>query len=106
MIRHVALFRLKDNVNGLNKSEIEVQIRRNVAHMRDSIHAIKHIEVCTNHNDAQAVFDADDLCVLADFANLEDYHTYFHHPVHREAAGFAAEVSNTVHGITYEVEGA
>ncbi len=103
MIRHIALFRLKDDFNGMNKAEIISQITHNVNHMREAINTIGQIEVCTNHLDAMAVFDADDLCVLVDFANLDDYHTYFHHPAHKEAAGFAAEVSTSVHSITYEI---
>ncbi|EPP4294629.1 Dabb family protein [Vibrio navarrensis] len=102
MIRHIALFRLKDEFNGMNKAEILSRIQHNVNHMREAISSIQHIEVCTHQQDATAVFNADDLCVLADFATQEDYHHYFHHPVHRDAAGFAAEVSSSVHAITYE----
>ncbi len=104
MIRHVALFIIKDQFNGVNKAELIKQIQRNVCTMREQIKTIKSIEACTNYEDASAVFPATDLCVLADFESLDDYHYYFHHAVHQKAASFAAGVSNYVTAISYQVE--
>lgn len=102
MIRHIALFRLADSAGGRSKQENLEQIKHNVGKLREAIETIGSIEVKENFHDSSALFPADDLCVFAEFTSRADYDAYFNHPVHREAAGFAASVSENVHAITYE----
>ncbi|WP_157315342.1 Dabb family protein [Chitinibacter sp. GC72] len=103
MIRHIAIFKLKDSQNGQSKADNVSQIKRNVEKLRENINTIKVIQAQENFHDSSALFPADDLCVLADFETRADYDFYFNHPVHKEAAHFAGAVSEYVHGITYEV---
>jgi hypothetical protein len=99
MIRHIALFKLKESANGQTKAENLAQIKRNVERLRESIGTIKTIEARENLADANSPFPAEDLCVYVEFANQADYDFYFNHPVHKEAAAFAGAVTFP-HGIT------
>ncbi len=100
MIRHIALFMLKENVEGKSKRENIEQIKHNVQGLAENIETIKFIECRENFPDKESVFQAADLCVYAEFETKEDYDTYFHHLVHQKAAAFASSVSTQVHGIT------
>ncbi len=101
MIRHIGLFKIKENAFGKSKSENIDQIKCNVENLKANIKTIKMIEVKENLHDSSNLFD--DLCVFVEFDTKEDYESYFNHSLHKEAAHFAASVSESVHGITYEV---
>jgi hypothetical protein len=101
MIRHIGLFKIKENALGKSKSENIDQIKHNVENLKANIKTIKMIEV--KEKIADPSFLSDDLCVFVEFDTKEDYEFYFNHSIHKEAAHFASSVSESVHGITYEV---
>ncbi len=101
MIRHIALFNLKDQAAGKSKDENRRQIVANVDRLRLEIPVNKRVEA-GQQIAAQPAPWAVDLVVVAEFESVADYDAYFAHPVHREAAAFAASVSDHVEGITYE----
>ena len=101
MIKHIALFKLKDEANGNSKKANIDQIAVNVHGLRDSIKEIDVIEVAPTYIDADSPFPSYDLAVYVEFSSKEAYDSYFHHPLHQKAAAFAASVSDQVAGMTY-----
>ena len=72
MIRHVVLLKLKN-------APIE-KIKKEVLNLKNHI-KILHIEVGIDIGFDPA---SSDLCIIADFENLEDLKTYANHPKHIE----------------------
>jgi hypothetical protein len=103
MIKHIALFKLKENHNGLNKQNIISEIIKNVHGLRENIKEIKHIEVAPNYPDNKAIFSAADLAVYVEFETDNDFELYFNHPLHKAAAAYAVSVSEQVSGISYKI---
>ncbi len=102
MIKHIALFKLKDETNGRGRDDNKAQIVKNVHGLRDNIPGIRLIEVAENFIDLAAPFPAYDLVVFVEFETKTDYDSYFTHPLHKAAAAFASSVSEHVAGITYK----
>ena len=74
MIRHVVILKLKEN------SDLEL-IKKEILNLKNEIKEIIHIEVGVDIG-----FDSSssDLCIIADFKNLDDLKTYANHPKHIE----------------------
>lgn len=102
MIKHIALFTLKDEANGNTRQQNIEQIRQNVQRLKHEIPVNKRVEVAEQLQRDRDVVWAADLAVCAEFDSLADYDAYVAHPVHIEAATFAASVSEHVKGITFE----
>ncbi|MCU7905949.1 MAG: Dabb family protein [Candidatus Thiodiazotropha sp. (ex Epidulcina cf. delphinae)] len=102
MIKHIALFKLKDEANGRNKKENIERIAVNIHGLESAIKEIHSIEVAPIYIDADSPYPSYDLAVYAEFSSKEDYDIYFHHPIHQQAAAFAASVSDQVAAITYK----
>lgn len=100
MIKHIALFNLKDEAGGQTKDQNRQQILRNVGRLQHEIPVNKRIEVGRQLAERSAPWAAD-LAVYVEFDSVADYDAYVAHPVHREAAAFAASVSDHAEGITY-----
>ncbi len=86
MFRHIALFQLKDDANGLSKEESRQQIIQNVRRLRENIPFIKRIEVGEHFVDQRTTFPGADLCVYVELETQQDYDNYINHPVHQEIA--------------------
>ncbi len=73
MIRHVVILKFKDN------APIE-KIKKEILNLKNYIDLL-HIEVGVDIG-----FDSSssDLCIIADFKNLDDLKTYANHPKHIE----------------------
>jgi hypothetical protein len=101
MIKHIALFKLKDEANGKSKKENIDQMAVNVHGLKDAIKEIDAIEVAPTYRDADSPYPSYDLAVCVEFSSKQAYDSYFNHPIHQKAAAFAASVSDQVAAITY-----
>lgn len=102
MIKHIALFNLKDAANGKTKDENKSQILRNVERLKNEVPVKKRIEAAPQLSRDRNNPWAADLAVYVEFESLTDYDAYLAHPLHKEAADFAASVSDHAEGITFE----
>lgn len=102
MIKHIALFKLKNKVNEKSKEENKKQIIKNVQRLKNDIKEIKKIEIGDHFETEKTSFPGWDLVVYVEFDTVAEYETYFTHPTHKEVAAFAALVSESVAGITYD----
>ncbi len=72
MIRHVVILKLKDD------APLE-KIKKEILNLKNIIKEIKHIET---GEDIKFDSSASDLCIIADFENIEDLKVYANHPEH------------------------
>ncbi len=101
MLTHIGMFILKDSAEGKSKFENLQQIFKNVEELKANISSIKSITAGGNHEVTGLDFPGYDLAVCVIFENEADYRSYYVHPVHIQAAEFAAKVSKKVAAITY-----
>ena len=102
MYTHIALFTLKESAEGHTKEENIQQILTNIQHMKETISQIKNITAGPYYEVQSIPMIAYDLAIWVELETLEDYQGYIQHPVHQEAAHFAAQVSDKVAAITYK----
>ena len=77
MIRHIALFRFKDEVTSGDIDRLDAGLRALPSQ-------IETIEAYTTGRDLGISEGAWDYAVVADFADVEGYQTYHGHPAHQE----------------------
>jgi hypothetical protein len=102
VIKHIALFNLKDEHEGRSKNENLQAILNNVGRLKNDVPINKRIEASQQLERDRTIPWAADLAVYVEFDSVEDYDSYVAHPIHQECAAFAASVSDHVEGITYE----
>ena len=98
MIKHIVMWKLKDEAAGLNKEQIAGKIKHDLEALRDVIPAILHIEVGINVIPSAAAFD---LGLYSIFASVDDLNTYIAHPAHQTVVTFIREVISDRHVVDY-----
>ncbi len=83
MIKHIVIFRLKEELPAAEKQEVMNCFKRGIEALPAVIPCIKDIHVGFNINSEEQC----DICLESSFATLEDVHTYAAHPAHRAVAG-------------------
>lgn len=104
MIKHIALFRLQDFAEGADK---ETNIRKIAAGVeairRENPQALVELGITKEYPEPVTKFSSYDLSVCTECRTEQDYVAFFSSPAHQQAREFAARVSRSVSGITYEV---
>ncbi len=85
MIKHIVLFKLKDN-----SKENKKLLQQKLMQMKDEIWVLKNIEVGINFLDSPRAYD---IALLTDFETKEDLDIYQEHPYHVEIKEFIKEVT-------------
>ena len=86
MIKHIVMWKLKDN----NKEENAKKIKTMLEGLKSEIKEIEEIEVGININKSDASMD---VCLVSVFKSLEDLDIYQNHEKHVKVATFVREVS-------------
>ncbi len=89
MIRHIVMFRLKEEAEGADKSENAAKIKQILEKLPPEIEEIKFYQVGVNFADSPA---ASDLVLVSDFASVEELNSYRGHPKHVQALEFIKKV--------------
>lgn len=97
MIKHIVMWRLKDE----NKSENALALKQQLEALRDSVPTIRHIEVgiCFLENDDAAA----DVVLYSEFDSMDDLRQYQAHPEHQKIVGFLNSVRTEKRVVDYEV---
>jgi len=82
MVRHIVLFRIKDEICQEDKLVIMTKFKNNILALKNNISCIRDIRVDFNINPEEEW----DLCLDAVFNTLEDVRYYSKHPDHVSAA--------------------
>ena len=89
MLKHIVLFKLKDQAEGKTKQENAERIKKDLESLKAMIPQIKHLEVGINAIPSEA---AHDIAIYSEFANEKDLGLYSNHPEHVRVAGFVKKV--------------
>ena len=92
MIKHIVMWKIKDQYQGLNKEEICIKIKNDLESLKNIISEIVKIEVGINILESTASFD---LVLYSEFTNEEALKFYQSHEEHRKVAAFIGEVSES-----------
>lgn len=99
MIRHVCMFKLKEEAEGKSKAEnLDTAVRMLKA--LDDLPGVLRAQVVTN---VPLTPDSNyDLCLIFDFKDVQDLDAYQAHPRHAEFGAFIAPVRESRACIDYE----
>ena len=97
MIRHICMFKLKNENKAANLAEM---LER--AQTLKSIEQIKKFEVVCNGEDMPQ--DNYDVSLIFDFANAADLQTYQQHPIHKAFGAFMGQIRELRACIDYYFE--
>ncbi len=99
MIKHVVMFKLKDYVDGMNKTSIALKLKEILEGLKHDIHEIQKIEVGLNESSHEKAYD----CILySEFKSFDALEKYKTHPKHVEAGEFLVKVKQDVAVVDYE----
>ena len=82
MIKHIVLFKMKEDTELAVKLEAMHHFRRDILNLRSVIPCIRELEVGFNCNSTETW----EICLNSSFDNLEDLHAYATHPQHIAAS--------------------
>ncbi len=83
MVKHIVLFKIKDDIQADDKQVIMTTFRDDILALRNIISCIKDINVGFNINPDEQW----DICLDSTFETLDDVRYYSKHPQHVMAAG-------------------
>lgn len=92
MIRHVVMWKLKEEAQGKTKAENMKWIREHLYALVPMIPEIKRMEIGFDVSETDMSMD---LLLLTEFDTMEDLHTYAVHPEHVRVAAYVREVVET-----------
>lgn len=100
MIKHIVMFRLKDEAEGNTKEENARRIKDILDALPDKIQQIKLYEVGINFADSPS---AADLVLISGFMSKEQLDEYRVHPEHKKALDFILKVIEESRVVDYEI---
>jgi len=100
MIKHIVMWKLKENAAGLNREQIAKKMKHDLESLAGVIEAIQRIEVGINILPSDAAFD---VSLYSEFASWDDLKAYLNHPEHQKVVAFVREVVANRHVVDYEI---
>lgn len=98
MVKHIVLFKLKEELPATEKQAVMNQFKEAIEALPAKISVIRKIEVGLNVNPAEAW----DIALYSEFDSLEDVKTYAVHPDHVAAGKLLANVKLNRACVDYE----
>lgn len=102
MIRHIVMWKLKDEAGGATKEKNAQKLKLILEGLRTNIDEIKAVEVGIqiNPNDKEAL----DVVLICDFETELDFKMYTRNPHHKKAIAFINEVADKRYYVDYHVD--
>jgi phenylalanyl-tRNA synthetase alpha subunit len=88
MIKHIVMFKLKEEAHGQPKARNALHIKRELESLKQAIPEIRSIEVGINQNHVPGEWD---LVLVSSFDDMEALLRYQKHPAHVKAGEFITE---------------
>ncbi len=85
MVKHIVIWKLKDE----NKKENAAEIKKRLENLVGIVKEIKRLEVGINFNSSDAAFD---LCLICEFENEDDLNSYQVNENHVKVSKFVRSV--------------
>ena len=102
MIKHVVMWKLKENANGASGLENAKKIKQMLEELTAKIEQIKYLQVGINENTGD--LSSYDACLITVFDNIEELDLYQNHPDHKAVSAFVAEVRESRAVVDFEVD--
>lgn len=99
MVKHIVLFKLRDDVDSLLRLNAMVAFKKSIELLPLEIKFIRKIEVGLNINSKEQW----SIALYSEFDNLDDVIAYSNHPLHLAAAGLLSGVKESRACVDYEV---
>ncbi len=100
MIKHILLFKLKDEAEGCTKAENIIKAKALVEGMNGKIPGLLKVEVGTDYS---SVDDSADMALYSEFESREALQVYANHPEHTAVLPFIRAIISERHLIDYEI---
>lgn len=89
MVRHIVMWKFKDEAEGLTKKENLLKVKGMLEELPEKIDFIRKMEVHLNENDNGKNFDA---VLISEFDSLDDVKRYRVHPDHVKISEYVSLV--------------
>jgi hypothetical protein len=89
MIKHVVMWKLKENAEGAGKRENALKMKSQLEALRGQLPQIRSIEVGVNTAEGP---DAYDVVLVSEFADMDELQAYQKAPEHLKVADFIGKV--------------
>ena len=99
MIKHIVLFKLKEELPTDEKKAIMNQFKEAIEALPAKIDVIRKVEVGLNINPNETW----DIALYSEFDSMEDVKTYATHPDHVAAAGIIAHAKESRSCVDYQI---
>ena len=99
MVKHIVLFKLKDEVPETDKLVVMNKFKEAIEALPAKISVIRKIEVGLNMNPGESWH----IALYSEFDNLDDVKFYATHPDHVAAGKIIAEEKESRSGVDYEI---
>ena len=100
MVKHIVLWRLKEQAQGNDRKKNALLVKQKLESMRGKIPGLLKIEVGF---DFSATPDSSDVVLYSEFESKEALEVYQSHPVHEAVKPFVKEVRTDRRVVDYEV---
>lgn len=100
MIKHIVFWKLKEEANGLNKSENALAIKQKLEDLQGKIEGLIKIEVGV---DFLGSTESADLVLYSEFVSKEALDFYQQHPLHKAIMPFIGEARSERRVVDYEI---
>ena len=100
MYKHVVLWKLKENANGMSKKELTLEVKRRLDELPAQIPEISSYETAVNIGDYGASFF--DISLISEFENKNTFWDYTKYTVHDEVVSFIQKVMVAEEIVDYE----
>lgn len=100
MIRHVVMWKVKDEALGLKKPELLAELKKRLLALVEVIPEINFFQVGLNVVTADT---ARDLVLISDFDDLEALQRYASHPEHQKVVEFVKQVTEERRAVDFEL---
>lgn len=102
MIRHIVMWKLKDNAEGANKQKNAEKLKMILEGLPTTIKEIKAVQVGIQINPDDP--DALDVVLISDFETDLDFKMYTRHPSHKRAVEIIHKLAEKRFYVDYNVE--
>lgn len=101
MIKHIVMWKLKENANGKNKLENAKIIKTNLEILKTVIPEIKYIEVGINSEEFKNNYD---VVLISEFESFKDLDIYQKNAEHLKVADFVKSVAESRTAVDFETD--
>lgn len=99
MVKHIVLFKLKEEIPGEEKMNIANRFKQAIESLPSVIPVIRKVEVGVNINPGETW----NIALYSEFDSLDDVKLYATHPAHVEAGKIIADVKENRACVDYEI---